>query len=674
MSIPSKGQAMPESRWRRREAARTREAGAVGSRLAALVGLALGAAAFAGCEGGAGGVTVVTASASAVADAQGDAAPKGTQCTVDADCAAGAWCADGWCRECDADADCDDGAGCTVDRCEADGKCASVVIDGCCAEGASADELAESCGPPPGGVAPDEYWECTPTGECAVIGAMSALALPPAGYGQAGDGAEALPGAGVAVAGTASPTTYTLPAPEAGVWSEEPWLLLMACSGCVNPGGMNKRVNGSVCSSDTTCLSGKCDMGVGLCVPWKGQGNGCDWQDECLSGFCANGFCCDTDCSGACDYCALSGQEGTCGNGCQLDSWRSEVQAAAVYAQSVPQDLTVLVNVGWHPGGRTTPGGLDTHVMDWGIINAGYGECMGGPEAERCDNEDNDCDGFIDEDWTVGPGILGAACTVGAGAVCEAHGYWVCPEGGLGTEPVCSAVPYNVGVETCNALDDDCDGDIDEDVTQACASDCGTGTETCVAGGWVDCDAPTPADFPNYGAPCDGLDADLCENGTYGCVAGPGFVCIEDPLGSIAEDCSTPEDDDCNGTNNDQDAVGCVDFYTDVDGDGFGVASTACFCAPSGLFRATETDDCNDGDDTIYPGAPEACNGIDNDCDLIGDEREPSDAVGVASYENGAMTPGHPCLGATSVGGSDCNTSSCLCGPNGGGTWGCFLD
>ena len=47
----------------------------------------------------------------------------------------------------------------------------------------------------------------------------------------------------------------------------------------------------------------------------------------------------------------------------------------------------------------------------------------------------------------------------------------------------------------------------------------------------------------------------------------------------------------------------------DVDGDGFGIAGANTGCTFVGV-------DCNDGDNTIHPGAADAvCNGIDNNCD-----------------------------------------------------------
>jgi hypothetical protein len=61
-------------------------------------------------------------------------------------------------------------------------------------------------------------------------------------------------------------------------------------------------------------------------------------------------------------------------------------------------------------------------------------------------------------------------------------------------------------------------------------------------------------------------------------------------------------------------------YYQDEDGDGYGTAAeSAVLCAqPTGY--AAETGDADDADDTVYPGAPELCDGKDNDQDASTDE------------------------------------------------------
>lgn len=68
---------------------------------------------------------------------------------------------------------------------------------------------------------------------------------------------------------------------------------------------------------------------------------------------------------------------------------------------------------------------------------------------------------------------------------------------------------------------------------------------------------------------------------------------------------------------------GCVDpttWYADADRDGFGDAETpvqAC-AAPAGY--VADANDCDDAVEGAHPGAVEACNGADDDCNLILDD------------------------------------------------------
>jgi hypothetical protein len=57
-------------------------------------------------------------------------------------------------------------------------------------------------------------------------------------------------------------------------------------------------------------------------------------------------------------------------------------------------------------------------------------------------------------------------------------------------------------------------------------------------------------------------------------------------------------------------------FYKDSDGDGYGniEASTKACAAPTGY--VANSNDCNDNNAAIHPGATESCDGIDNDCNI----------------------------------------------------------
>ena len=107
-----------------------------------------------------------------------------------------------------------------------------------------------------------------------------------------------------------------------------------------------------------------------------------------------------------------------------------------------------------------------TRACEAGVL----GECALTPLGpEVCDGADNDCDGSTDEGFPVG-----AVCVVSKG-YCLAQGTLVCSADGLSA--TCDAeVPESAAEETCNGVDDDCDGVIDNGPSVC------PGSQKCFAG------------------------------------------------------------------------------------------------------------------------------------------------------------------------------------------------
>ena len=93
-----------------------------------------------------------------------------------------------------------------------------------------------------------------------------------------------------------------------------------------------------------------------------------------------------------------------------------------------------------------------------------------------------------------------------------------------------------------------------------------------------------------------------------------------------------------NNCNNQIDETGNITFYADTDGDTYGDPNntTAACTQPAGY--VTNSDDCDDSNGNTYPGAPELCDGIDNNCNNQTDEGVSDNTPPTVNCQNVTIT------------------------------------
>ena len=399
--------------------------------------------------------------------------------------------------------------------------------------------------------------------------------------------------------------------------------------------------------------------------------------------------------------------------------WAADYSALVAAAGGTPLDIPagaegdcwdVLIDVGGLPTDQTVINGFE--LLDADQVHPGASDTWYDAVDQDCDGAsdfDQDGDGAATDALPDRDGISGQDCDdldpgVGPGAIetwydgvdqtCDGNdgdadgdGYWVddyaAQVAGAGGTPMdipsgyeedCddsdSSIHPNAS-EYCDAVDSDCDGDLDDDdaldtstwYADADADGYGDGTSSQIAclqpTGFVsdatDCDDTDPTINLAGTEICDGLDNDCdgltdhddtdvtdavtwypdADADSYGDASYLGaLICMgSEPAGWIvdATDCDDTdpaqypgapeycngEDDDCDGTVDGDAALDVLTWYADTDGDGYGDAAvTDIDCVqPSGYVAVELATDCDDGDPTTNPGATETvADGVDSDC------------------------------------------------------------
>jgi len=238
-----------------------------------------------------------------------------------------------------------------------------------------------------------------------------------------------------------------------------------------------------------------------------------------------------------------------------------------------------------------------------------YDSSINPAASEVCDNVDNNCDGFVDDEdssldqstqeiWFQDLDEDSFGNSKNFVSSCYA------PEGFVANNTDCDDTKVDVNpysTEVCDNIDNDCNSLIDDQDSGLDLSTARVSYRDNDSDGFGDlvstiesCDIPSG--YVSNSTDCNDNDSEINPSVTEIC-------------DGIDNDCDYLIDDDDTSVDNE------TEWFLDADSDGYGDSSNSIFACDQPSGRVSNDNDCNDYNSAINAGATEICDDIDNDCD-----------------------------------------------------------